>query len=650
MPTITLTPTACTTSAGWHELFYYLHTNNSYLRQVIFTYPNNSVLGGPGINITNIAIKGYARNSSSAVKRLRFGFKDSTTAATNAWSKVGDSNVLDGIFTAVGASNGSWKYASITRLYSASGNSTVFNLIAQHMQAQFAAGKPIYLGVIQPDVEKSIRVNTSLNYWTIEVTYELLGNVPSANVNTAVIGSTTITTTLNKVIPSSSTTIRYKIGSTTLSTKNVGSGTTDTYKPPTSAGNYFPSAQTATLTIEAETFVNGESYGTVSTSVTLKLPSDANPTATCTLSRTWVSGVASSAQIAAYVQTKSGVSFALSGSAKYGATIASYRVVIENKTYSRTSAGSLAHSPISGSGTIPYTYTVTDSRGLSKTYNGSISVLAWSVPKITKFTVARVTSGNVEAVDGTYARVTVQGSVSSLLVSGSQKNNIRYYVRYRETGTSTWTNGDTTPLSATSVNQSVMIKKSSVAVGTFNDLVGYEFQLVLSDIYALSTAGAEMPTKETYWDVDESTGSMGFGGESVSSGTTPRYDFYGPINARNGIIGGMRYSTGEVDTGNNWVDGKRIYAKMLPFETTSAVNANMTIDFDMSYMDTAWIDPTMSFLAYTGTTTDQVNPIGYVAADGGRQFMAQLQRKTNKIYIAFDGASSGYIRVLYTKS
>ena len=75
----------------------------------------------------------------------------------------------------------------------------------------------------------------------------------------------------------------------------------------------------------------------------------------------------------------------------------------------------------------------------------------------------------------------------------------------------------------------------------------------------------------------------------------------------------------------------------------------MTIDFDMSNMDTAWIDPTMSFLAYTGTTTDQVNHVGYVASDGGRQFMAQLQRKTNKIYIAFDGVGSGYIRVLYTK-
>ena len=112
--------------------------------------------------------------------------------------------------------------------------------------------------------------------------------------------------------------------------------------------------------------------------MTLTLPDDAAPTATCTLSRTWVSGVASGAQIAAYVQSKSGVSFALSGTAKYGASIASYRLTIENKTYTRTGNGSIAHSPIAGSGMVSYSYTVIDSRGLSRSYSGQISVLAWS--------------------------------------------------------------------------------------------------------------------------------------------------------------------------------------------------------------------------------------------------------------------------------
>ena len=73
MPTITLTPTACTASASWQDLRYY--GNNSGLRQLIFTIPNNPTRGGAGVNITGSALYGYARTSSSAVKRLRFGCK-----------------------------------------------------------------------------------------------------------------------------------------------------------------------------------------------------------------------------------------------------------------------------------------------------------------------------------------------------------------------------------------------------------------------------------------------------------------------------------------------------------------------------------------------------------------------------------------------
>lgn len=647
MPTIKLTPTACTVAGGWHDLRYYL--NDDDLRQVIFTYPNNATLGGPGINITNISIKGYARNSSTATKRLIIGFKDSTAVATSSWSKINNVDVRDGVFTAVTSSNGSWKYANITRVYSASGNTTVFGLFAEHIQSQFSSGAPIYMGIIQPDRSKSINVNTSLNYWTIEVTYELLGNVPSADVNTAVIGSTPITTTLNKVIPSSSTTIRYKIGDEILSTKDIGAGVTDVYIPPTSAGDYFPNTLNTTLTVEAETFVGSESYGTVSTSVTLTLPSDANPTATCALSRTWVSGVDASSQIAAYVQTKSGVSFALGGSAKYGATVASYRVVIENKTYSRTGAGSVTHSPITGSGVISYTYTITDSRGTSNTYTGSINVLAWSDPKITRFAVTRVTEDNTGAVDGTYARINVVGSVSDLTVDDSQKNSITYYVRYREIGNETWINSDTTPLDAITASQSSMIKRAGVPVGTFNDMVGYEFQLVFSDIYSSSTSSTEMPTKETYWDVDESTGSMGFGGESVSDGTALRYDFYGPVYFRSGAVGQMAYTNTETDTGIRWIDGRPVYCKTFRGAYLVDGDGNGTV---LGYISD--LGEVVRFDGYVRRAdSDTIMSLNYPYFNNSQQMIAVNVRNDGAVRLIKGSAwtcKTYVVSVLYTKS
>lgn len=641
MPTITLTRAASSHGTnGWFAV--------SDEDAVKYQYNANATLGGQGIEITEIRIHGRARNASSATKQLQIGFKPALNSNRNTWSKYNNSNVIGSVFTAVDPSNGSWKYNTFTLVYNASTNSTAFTLFAGHMRQQFAAGSPVYLGIIQPRAQFETQIDLVGSYWNIDVDYELLGNVPSANVNTATLGSTAIKTTLNKVISGSSTTIRYKIGSTTLATYNIGTGATHTYTVPTSAGSNFPNSKTSTLTIEAETFVGGASYGTVSTSVTLNLPSDAAPTATCTLSRTWVSGVASSAKIAAYVQQKSGVSFSLNGSAKYGASIASYRLTIENKTYTRTGNGSIAHSPIAGSGAVSYSYTVIDSRGLSRSYSSQISVLAWSSPKVTKFTVERVTSGGDLAVEGTYARVTVQATASTLAVDGAQKNSLSYYVQYRQAGSSTWTNGDTaTVTGGTSVNQSFMLKKGGANVGTFDDMTGYEFRLALSDIYASVNALDEMPTKETYWDVNETNGSMGFGGKATGTGSTPQYDFYGRINARSGIIGGTRYSTSEVDTGNNWIDGKRIYARMIAITTPATLNASTTFNLDMGGMDTAWIDPSASFLKYSDT--GRINHPGYVASDGGRQFMAQLQREANALYIVSDGAGTGYVRVLYTK-
>ena len=172
--------------------------------------------------------------------------------------------------------------------------------------------------------------------------------------------------------------------------------------------------------------------------------------------------------------------------------------------------------------------------------------------------------------------------------------------------------------------------------------------MVLSDIYATVNALDEMPTKETYWDVNETNGSMGFGGEATGTGSTPQYDFYGRINARNGIIGGTRYSTSEVDTGNNWVDGKRIYSRMIAITTPATANAATTFSLNMSGMDAAWVDASASFLEYSDSGF--INHPGYMASDGGRQFMAQLQRKANALYIVSDGAGTGYVRILYTKN
>ena len=367
----------------------------------------------------------------------------------------------------------------------------------------------------------------------------------------------------------------------------------------------------------------------------------------------------------------------------------------------------------------------------------------------------RTTEDNAIAVDGTCVRATVKASVSSLKVNGAEKNSLKYYVRYRKTGTETWTSCDTETLSATSVNKSVQLEKNGAIVDTFDDMTGYEFQVIVTDLYDSSQASNALATKEVWWDVDYRNGAMGFGGEAnrqnlrivdgvnvkaVASGTgvasgayayvitapgasevddfgitceneqfkvvsknapasqkvagtmmggltssgvpniwffsdkatatdfnawleaqaeagTPvivRYEgtgrafnFYGPIIAQNGVFGVEQFSTLETDTGNMWVDGKKIYARMFTAQTPSTADHQSYLAAAMSGMDNMWVDTSATFFAREDT--GQVYPHGYVSGDGGRQFMVSPDPANNRFVVISDGAGTVYIRLLYTK-
>ena len=399
----------------------------------------------------------------------------------------------------------------------------------------------------------------------LTIVYDVPASVPVPNKSALALGES-LTTNLIANEAGASHVITYRIGETVLATYDIGTATSHSYTVPTSAGSNFSNALTATLTVEVTTTVNGETRGSVTHEVTLTLPADAAPTAACTVARTWAEGVSGEAQIDAFVQRKSGANFAVSGSARYGASVVSRQVRVEGTVYTAEGAsGNISHALIVGSGEVGYVYAVTDSRGLTREYAGSLTVLAWSEPEIVRFSIARVTEEGVEAVDGTCARASVQASVSGLEVSGAEQNHIEYYVRYREAGTEEWISGDTVTVAGTSVDAEALIYRQSAPADDFNDMSGYEFQLVLADIYAASVAADEMPTKDVRLCLDQNTGSIGFGGEAVFHSGGPEYDFYGLVRAHGalsaaaGIEGVTNHAAAEVATGGRWVDGRPIY-------------------------------------------------------------------------------------------
>lgn len=393
----------------------------------------------------------------------------------------------------------------------------------------------------------------------LTIVYDVPASVPVPDKSSVALGGS-LTTDLIANEAGASHVIAYKIGETTLASYNIGTATSHTYTIPTSAGANFPNALTAALTVEVTTTVDGESRGSVTHEVTLTLPADAAPTASCSIARTWVAGVSSAAQLGAFVQSRSGATFDLTGTGKYGATVVSWQLGIDNRVYTASGASaSIAHAPIAGSGEVPYTYTVTDSRGLTRSYTGALMVLAWTAPQITAFSIQRVNSSGAQAVDGTCALASVQGSVASLMVDGAEKNSLRYRVQYRQTGTEAWTDSDEVATTAVSVDQSWVLQADGEDIDSFNDMQGYQFRLMLADIYAASQAMDEMPTKEIRLSIHEESGNMGFGGEARTDTDGPHYDFYGPVHFRAGSTGQTVYSAGEVETGDRWVDGRPVY-------------------------------------------------------------------------------------------
>ena len=573
MATITLTPTACTSAEGWVVLYNYLTTNSSYYpRQFIFTYPANAVLGGAGVNITKVTVHGYVRNSNSAIKRLRLGFRPSDTSGAAEWASIGNESVLDQTFTAIEGHSGSgFSYAEIAREFG--GNSIIAKWIGQ----QFSAGQPIYLGVIQPDSGRSIGVDVTLSRWTIEVEYELLGNIPTVDKTTMNLGET-VTVTINRIIADSTTSLTYKIGDTVLKTIDLETGTTDSYKALATVGGNFPNALTGTLVIEATTSKDGTTYGVIATTVVLTIPENGAPVLNCGVGRVWGSDVPSSAKLSAFVQSQTGAMLNGQFIAQYGASTAKLVFEIEGVKYEKDMAGlpqtSISGpSAITGSGTIPWSATLTDSRGLSTTRTGSITVLPYSAPKIQAFSVSRADENGKPIIDGTYAYISLQASVSSLVVSNVEKNALSFHVEYKKADETDWTVCDTVTGSGVSGTFSGLLMKNGAAISDFDDMAGYSFRAVVSDIYGSSVAQDEMPTKEQIWDIDESTGNMGFGGDAPLSTDDAGYRFYKFADFAGGY---KKYSAEEVNTGNVWLDGKPIYRACVS-TTTSLSNAIGTV-------------------------------------------------------------------------
>lgn len=133
-----------------------------------------------------------------------------------------------------------------------------------------------------------------------------------------------------------------------------------------------------------------------------------------------------------YVQSQSRIKFTIPTGGNQGSTISSVSTKFDGQTYS---GDTFTTQLIQSSGNLSYTITVTDSRGRTATKSGSVTVVAYSSPKLTNVSAKRANSSYaVDEINGTYALLHFWAAFTSL----SNKNGALFQIKYRASGASSW--------------------------------------------------------------------------------------------------------------------------------------------------------------------------------------------------------------------
>lgn len=311
------------------------------------------------------------------------------------------------------------------------------------------------------------------------------------------------TLTVTRASNSYTHTITYKVGSATGTIVTKSSNTSISWTPPLSLASQNTSGTTVSCVLTCTTYNGNTSLGNTTKTITLTIPSTIKPTS----SAGTITDVGQSTFSGVWVQNKSKarVVWPVSTSDDYGATIRSATItfggVAYNMTISQSGTSFTCTSPdvpVTSSGTVNYTMTATDTRGRTCTQSSSITVQAYSTPGITSATVVRCDSGGTESSAGTYAKVDVTCTYST--VNG--QNHLSGTIAYLST-TSTFT----------TATYSVII-----GGGNFDTNTSYTIRVTATDSTGSSASvDLQLPSQFVLMDFHSSGTGMAIGKVSDTS-------------------------------------------------------------------------------------------------------------------------------------
>lgn len=183
-----------------------------------------------------------------------------------------------------------------------------------------------------------------------------------------------------------------------------------------------------------------------------------------------------------YLQTLSRLRFTCSIGYKFNSSLRDIRLTFDNQPAVVSTSNVVETSnPVQGSGNVPVSIKITDSRGLSSTYTDTVPVTAYAPPIVTTAQALRKTQGGVVNSNGAYVGV----DYTFLWTPLGNKNKVTYELQYRDLKTSVFSYFDRANSSGSEVVLPTASKQYSTSVANLSNALtttqSYEFRLYVRD-------------------------------------------------------------------------------------------------------------------------------------------------------------------------
>lgn len=326
---------------------------------------------------------------------------------------------------------------------------------------------------------------------------QALTTIPRATTPTVSASSVNMGSSITISTPRASSsfehTLTYKFGS---ATGTIASDVTTSraWTVPLSLASQIPNGTSGTCTITCKTYNGSTLIGTKTVSFTAKVPSSVVPSISTLAVSEGVSGL--SAKFGGYVQNKSTAKVSITAAGSYSSTIKTYKTTVAGKSYT---GSSFTSGVLSSSGTVTISTTVTDSRGRTASKSTTITVQAYTAPKITKFSVFRANADGSQNYESTSVSCAYAWSISAV----GNKNSNSYLFEYKAKAASEWTaiaSGNSYGINTTRIFSNIAPIDSS-----------YDMRLTITDYFGSVVAFAEVPTAFTLLDFHSSGKGVAFG-------------------------------------------------------------------------------------------------------------------------------------------